>query len=620
MDICFVNMPFTDLDKPNIALSLFKAELQNENISCHIEYANHKFADMIGNKTYVNIGRVDSMLLLGEYLFRSGMEGYWENSGYCEYYNKYEEMILRSIKKVSNDEDAYKKFTMIFHHCGEIINRYLNQLTEDILMKEPSIVACSSSYQQNNASFSLLKKIKEVAPFVITMIGGSNCASEAGVAISEKMKFIDYVFSGEGDGIYPEIVREIVYGNNYIKKRLPYGLIRSGQYSSEDVPYRRVENLDELPFPDYSEFIQVCKSRNFSPTLLVEGSRGCWWREKSPCTFCGLDVAAQTFREKGTGRLVKEIETLSDTYQSKNFFLSDCILSNRHIAELPAGLKDKNYSIFSEVKTNIDKRQLKKLNEAGFSSIQPGIESLQDQMLRLMRKGNSKINHIAFLKHARELRIHTIWNILIGFPGERPEWIMEMVDLFPKITHLQPPGTLRHIIYQKNSEYFQHPSEYGLELQPAWPYQVIYGEDQQFIKSIAYNFEPAAEQDQELYYCFEKKGAVYRQLLEAVKSWMEAYYGSKNSLKYFSYDEKLEILDMRDIAAKNYYTLIAIEKEIYLRCEEPINKFRLKSLLSENYCGEEICSALESLLTKDLIIEGGDMLLALATNAKKLIY
>jgi len=615
MDICLVNMPFTDLDKPNIALSLFRSELKLKGISSHIEYANHKFAEFAGFDIYKIICRVDFLLLFGEYLFASSA-GFIPDK---EREKEYLKTISKVVKKLSKDAEIYQKCISFFHKHNEIIESYLNKLADDILNHDPTIVACSSCYQQNNASFALLKKIKERASSVITLIGGCNCAGEAGIAISRKLQYIDYVFSGEGDGIFTSIVGELINKKEYLNEELPHGLIRRGMYSSETIPYRVTQKLDLLEFPDYSDFISICSKNNINPILMVEGSRGCWWREKSPCTFCGLEVSSQKFRAKETSRLVSEIEELSMKYSVNNLFFTDCVLSNIHVEELPACFKNKSYTFFAEIKTNITKSKLIELRKAGFTILQPGIESLQDDMLKLMKKGNRAIYQIAFLKYARELRIHTVWNILIGFPGEQEEWILEMAQLLPKITHLQPPGTLRHIIYQRNSTYFNDPSKYGLNLLPAWPYKLAYGCDSDFIQAVAYNFEPSEEQDIAKYYCFEKKGEAYSSLLDAVRSWIEAYNHNSNCLKAFIYDTKIELLDMRDSAHKNYYTLVNAERDLYLLCDEPIGKQRLMELLLKDYSEIEINAGFHRLLEAGLIIEINQMVLALATNAKNIL-
>ena len=57
----------------------------------------------------------------------------------------------------------------------------------------------------------------------------------------------------------------------------------------------------EIPVPlDYESFLDDL-SRNFpdgsiQPSLTFETSRGCWWGERSHCTFCGLNGGTMMYR------------------------------------------------------------------------------------------------------------------------------------------------------------------------------------------------------------------------------------------------------------------------------------------------------------------------------------
>ena len=54
--------------------------------------------------------------------------------------------------------------------------------------------------------------------------------------------------------------------------------------------------------------------------------------------------------------------------------------------------------MFYEVKSNLRKEDVRQLREAGVVAIQPGIESLSDEVLRIMRKGVSALQNIQLLK------------------------------------------------------------------------------------------------------------------------------------------------------------------------------------------------------------------------------
>ena len=77
--------------------------------------------------------------------------------------------------------------------------------------------------------------------------------------------------------------------------------------------------------------------------------------------------------------------------------------------------------LFYALKANLRKDQLRALRDAGISKIQPGIESLSDDVLRRMRKGETALQNIQLLKWCRELGLKTAWNLIWWFPGEPAE-------------------------------------------------------------------------------------------------------------------------------------------------------------------------------------------------------
>lgn len=95
--------------------------------------------------------------------------------------------------------------------------------------------------------------------------------------------------------------------------------------------------------------------------------------------------------------------------------------------------------------------QLELLRAAGVWRIQPGIESLDDEVLRRMRKGLRVLQAIALLREGARLGMDIAWNILAGFPGERPEDYARMARLVPLLTHLQPPGVCSPLRFDRFS-------------------------------------------------------------------------------------------------------------------------------------------------------------------------
>jgi ribosomal peptide maturation radical SAM protein 1 len=192
-------------------------------------------------------------------------------------------------------------------------------------------------------------------------------------------------------------------------------------------PIKPVDNLDELPYPDYDDYFDQLERSSLlpeitgphSPQVIVETSRGCWWGAKQHCTFCGLNGSSMAFRSKSPERALEEFKYLHQKYRC---FLQvvDNILDLQYIKTLFPRLAKENLGIqlFYETKVNLSKEQLQVLKTSGVIALQPGIESLNTNVLQLMRKGCTALQNVQFLKCCKELGIEAGWNFIWGFPDE----------------------------------------------------------------------------------------------------------------------------------------------------------------------------------------------------------
>lgn len=613
-DAVFVQLPFSLISQPGLAASIFSAELRQANIACMVHYANLVYAKKVGLQSYEYMLNTSTMAIFGEMIF-SKTAGFIVPNSYQNYFD----LVFRY--KSINCSGENTAFIEMFWELEKHAEGFIKETAEFVLSKKPSIVACSSSFQQNNACFSLFKAIKEIDPSIVTLMGGSNCTADAGVAIATEMPWVDYTFSGEADGAFVPIVQLLMeHGASAKAEMLPYGLIGSSGALKGSAPYKVFADLNEASIPDYSDYFKALEEYDLQevvlPALLVEGSRGCWWGEKNPCTFCGLGNVHNAHRSKSTQRLFGEMVLQSNRWGMRNFTFTDSILSREHERELPERLIQEacNFIIFSEIKSNTNESKLCKLREAGFAFLQPGIEGLQDEYLTLMHKGNSGIKHIELLKLSKMYGIMLSWNLLLGFPNEQAPWIEELSEIVPLLRHLPPPMAINHIVFQKHSVYTRNPEKYGLQLRPIPAYTHVYGGNTKLIEGLAYNFEPTDKQEQEYYYDMRKKSPAYEAIVHAVSEWKQAYTDHRGLLYMIEYDGKLEITDYRDITPKRFHTLIGVEKAVYKASRAPIKIEKLSEQLESVYSTDAVVEAVNELARKKLSLIMKEQTLALATE------
>jgi magnesium-protoporphyrin IX monomethyl ester (oxidative) cyclase len=490
-DVIFASMPYVSMERPSVALGTLTASLDRAGITCETVYGSLRFAERISVRAYEALNNSDITLQIGEWTFSQA--AFREHAGDVDAYIAGLVGAGETEPKLRGDLLAIRK------HVGE----FIEEVAADIVARRPRIVGCSSVFQQHCASLALLRRVRELDPAIVTMMGGANCEGSMGVVAHEQYPWVDFVVSGEADKLLPDLCRLIFeHGRDVPLDRLPFGVLgpvmRNGGANgaaAARAPRAIIDNLDEIPIPNYDDYFEQLETsalRDYIlPCIPLETSRGCWWGAKHHCTFCGLNGEGMTFRAKSQARVEDEVTHLSERYGLTKFMTVDNILDNRYFDRvLPAMARRGNMRFFYETKANLTREQVKMLSLAGVRWIQPGIEALHDDLLKLLKKGTSVTVNVQLLKWARNYGIWVIWNHLYAAPGDHPEWYETIADWLPLIIHLQPPagGSISRIRYDRFSPYFNNAASYGLKLVPYWSYALTYPLDERQLREQAYFF------------------------------------------------------------------------------------------------------------------------------------
>lgn len=594
-DICLICMPYASLERSSLALGLINTYISAFGHRVESIYGNLQFAAMTSVDEYFLVEDVNQEALIGEWVF--------SRAAFAEHVRD-DQAYLASLSMYTADIGQQ------LLRIREQAERFIDVLADQILAKNPKIVGCSSTFQQNCASLALLKKIKASRPDIITLMGGANCEGVMGQTISQSFDWVDYVFSGECDEVIGHFVHQLMEGVRFDAHNLPDGvighrarLITQTNSSAEPAkpPRAFVSDMSKVGIPEYTDYFTTIEtlglSSVISPGLMVESSRGCWWGAKRHCTFCGLNGHSMIHRSKSEEAMLTELQQLSSKHGVYKFGMADNILPLEYIdTVLPRLAEDPQYSLFYETKANLRHHQVKLLAKAGAKWIQPGLESLQDDFLRLIKKGSTAIQNVSTLKSSRECGVRLSWSMLAGAPGECNQWYVEMAQWLGAISHLQPPQKeLVQIGFHRFSPYFDKADEYGLNLQPIKNYQVVYPLSGQALFDMAYYFHhhPASKPS----HATVLPG--HQLIQSALNQWSDAFWRQDHPpiLSMFDHGSKIKIFDTREVATKLAHDLLGITATVYRLCAEPVGQDRLLNKLLE--LGEQISqSALDKLLAQ----------------------
>jgi ribosomal peptide maturation radical SAM protein 1 len=487
--ISLINMPFANLGLPSIALtqlkSVIEAEFPNQ-VSVDLLYLNHDFAKYFGVDFYDYLtNSMESFNTgLGDWVFRQvAFPELADNSD--KYFTRYFPIKTPAVVKL--------KQSITQKRPG--LSELMDQLISQYELHKGHIVGFTSMFMQNLASFAMARKLKQRNPAIITVIGGANCEFPMGRVIADRVADIDYVFSGPALKGFPAFVRHCME-RDFSKCQAIRGVFHKNSASPKSGPETIGEDLSiDTPIKlDYESFLDNFE-RYFSdtgakPVLPFETSRGCWWGERSHCTFCGLNGVSMAYRAMKP-ELALEVFASLFRYSNRISRLTsvDNILPKSYLKEvLPVLDTPPGMEIFYEVKADLSEEEIAVLAKAGVTQIQPGVEALATSTLKLMKKGTTSFQNLKLLKMCALYGITPHWNLLLGFPGEGPESYRRYTEILPRLVHLQPPSGAFPVRFDRFSPYFYKAQEYKLDLHPLDFYAMVYPFDKAELQDLAYYF------------------------------------------------------------------------------------------------------------------------------------
>lgn len=339
------------------------------------------------------------------------------------------------------------------------------------------------------------------------------------------------------------------------------------------------------------------------------------WGEKHHCTFCGLNGEVMLFRSKSAQKVLDELMTLSAKHEVLDFTAVDNILDPKYFDSLLPKLVERNsdISLFYETKANLKHHQVALLSAAGVSAIQPGIESLSTHVLQLMDKGVTALQNVRLLKWCAEFKIHVIWNLLYGFPGETEKDYSVMRDLLPSLEHFAPP-TLSKLAVYRFSPHFNNPEKFGLVVDGPLPfYRSLFKVDGETLNDIAHSFRYHQRDG-------TQPEALIGELPQAVERWQQGIKSNYRALTYRQGPNFMRITDSRSSTTGGkgmlQYNLKEATARLYLACDagatvQSIER-EFRAAGESNISSEEIKNQLDAFVKERLMMEDNGKYLSLA--------
>jgi len=608
-DVLFAVLPFAAPEHPSLGVSLLQAALKARGISSRVCYFNLDLAEDIGLELYNALEIAGRLVDFADVHLTRALTGEWffADVVFPGRLPSAEEYVERFLRPDSGRRRYIDQILAARRKNAAFVERW----AAEIRCHHPKIVGFTTVFDQTCACLSVAKALKEGPDPPVIVFGGSNCEGEMGHQLIQSFPWIDYVCTGEGDEVFPAFAGQFTRHGS--APSAP-GILARGEAFSMPRP---VVNLDALPFPDFSDYFERLRRSPLCPgmriELMFESSRGCWWGEKQHCTFCGLNGGTMKFRSKSADRVIAELTAITAENGCDRVQCADNILDLNYFRTLFPKLMGSplNLSLFYETKANLKFEQLQVLKAANVNTILPGIESLSNQLLRLMRKGSTGLQNLQLLRWCEELGLDVIWYCIYGFPGESPSELDRVAGLIPSLTHLQPAQFCLPIQLERFSPYFFQARELGIaNIRPAAAY--------------SYSFPLTSEETMRLGYFFDFDYAdgrdplqYGRKLVEASQSWyrLSSQPDHRPRLDMYRVGGRIVIHDTRPAALAPLHLLEDLSAQLYILCDQLHSAEALARRCSAG--AAEVQAALAHLVARKLTVAMEGRYLSLAVDRNR---
>jgi ribosomal peptide maturation radical SAM protein 1 len=450
-------MPWPLFNRPSIQLGTLKAYLDTRTNWLEVN-TEHPYLEVAG--------------ILGTELYHWISQNVWVSE------SLYAPLVFPEQKKSSEKlatNYAYKagaKINELFNF-NKIHNKLESQLENWVNSRDWSqykIAGFSICFNQLLPSLAAASLIKKKSPHITIILGGSSCAAAAGKSILDAFDFVDFIIQGEGE-------KALLGLCEYISGRcdkLPLNI-----FSAESAIHHlnlnnpavssQLPSLEELPVPDYNDYFSDQKKwfpdKPFIPVLPVEFSRGCWWNK---CTFCNLNLQWCGYRYKNASHMIDEVTALSTRHNCLDFTFTDNMIPPQESLHFFSQTSEhySDFSFFAEIRSIGEKKSIDDVfslyRRGGLSTIQVGIESLSNSLLKRMQKGVSVIENIATMRAAQEHSLELEGNLIVQFPGSTQSEVDETLKNLDYVFSYSPL-TIATFFLGHDSPVYISPKKFGIK-------------------------------------------------------------------------------------------------------------------------------------------------------------
>ncbi len=319
----------------------------------------------------------------------------------------------------------------------EILETSLDAPTDDDLIAKlveygPELIGIRSISLFEAEMARVARVARQALGAGVPIIGGGPIATARRGALLAAIPEIDLLVVGEGEIPFSALL------SGTASKGL---VMRNGDATIDTGDGETVDNLDDIPHPDYSlvnldryaGHLSYAYNHRRQGVLLT--SRGCPFL----CTYCNT-FAGKTARLRSAENVVEEMERLYVDYAIRDFYIVDDIFNiNRRRTEtvfrrLIAQNRDWRLYFVNGLRADIMTRELVDLMvQAGTVWVTYAIESGSPRIQALVKKNMQLDRSIEIIKYSQDRGMVVNVNTMYGFPTETAAEAQETLDCLARL-------------------------------------------------------------------------------------------------------------------------------------------------------------------------------------------
>lgn len=339
------------------------------------------------------------------------------------------------------------------------LNYTLSDLEKEISLFFPDLIGLPMMTYRYKYNYQLIERIKKLSRVPI-VVGGPHISTFR-KAVLDECPAVDLGIVYEGEqtivelcrGYNPEEIRGLLYRNNgdvcFTGER---GLL---------------ENLDDIPFPRYKGFEL---DKYISRTIPIVTSRGCPYN----CIYCTVKTSmGKRVRARSASSVVDELQYWYKRGRKRFGIVDDNFtFYDKRVFDICDEIERRLLSGLELLCNNgvradrVTKEMLKRMKDAGFSSIAFGVEGGNNKILKSLKKGE-KIEAVKeAVGWACELGYEVELHFVVGAPNETWNDIQDSLEIASKypigdfhFNNLIPYPQTELFNWVQENDYFKIPPE-----------------------------------------------------------------------------------------------------------------------------------------------------------------